>query len=384
MVYEIAFWAALVILGIGVIHRIDAWFLRDVGLGDRNASTAQRFGAGVTGILAAIFSARIFTVLKVLIVDVLFQGRILRDTKDPLAWVMHAAIFWGFLLLLVFHALGSVFGVLISSGGYVPTLNPFMVLRNLFGLLLLAGLALAVVRRVVHSAEIRTAGADVAALAILALIAVSGLLLEATKITAGSAFDRMLAQYAGGGLSADETTALRAYWVAEYGLVPAAPVPSHDRAVVAQGKIVHEAVCQSCHTPPGSAAFVSYPISRAIAPVAAALDRAGAVRGLWYLHVLTCCIGLGYLAFSKMFHVVSTPVSLMVAEVAGTRQSPAAVATRQAIELDGCSHGGACHDTCPVKIRRLDRVGATAPYEPMLAYVDHKNAGDLGSRPVSG
>jgi ferredoxin len=65
----------------------------------------------------------------------------------------------------------------------------------------------------------------------------------------------------------------------------------------------------------------------------------------------------------------------MVAEVA---------ATRQAIELDGCSHGGACHDTCPVKIRRLDRVGATAPYEPMLAYVDHKNAGDLGSRPVSG
>jgi nitrate reductase gamma subunit len=383
MVYEIAFWAALIILGIGVIHRIDAWFLRDIGLGDRNASTAQRFGAGVTGILAAIFSTRIFTVLKVLVVDVLFQGRILRDTKDPLAWFMHAAIFWGFLLLLVFHALGSIFGGLISSGGYVATLNPFMLLRNLFGLLLLAGLVLAIVRRVVHKAEIRTSGADVAALAILALIAVSGLLLEATKITSNSAFDRMLAQYAGGGLSADESTALRAYWVAEYGLVPATPMPSHDAAVLAQGQVVHEAVCQSCHARPASA-FVSYPISRAIAPVAAGLDRAGAVQGLWYLHVLTCCIGLGYLAFSKMFHVVSTPVSLMVAEVAGARQTPAVVSTRQAIELDGCSHGGACHDTCPVKIRRLDRMGATAPYEPMLAYVDHKSAGDLGSRPVSG
>ena len=56
-------------------------------------------------------------------------------------------------------------------------------------------------------------------------------------------------------------------------------------------------------------------------------------------------------------------------------------ATRQAIELDGCSHGGACHETCPVRVRRLDRIGAEAPYEPMLAYVDRKSAKDLGSRP---
>jgi hypothetical protein len=129
---------------------------------------------------------------------------------------------------------------------------------------------------------------------------------------------------------------------------------------------------------------VSYPLSRALAPVAAGLDRAGAVKGLWWVHVLACFVGLGYLAFGKMFHAVSTPVSLIVAEVAGRDQSPAVMATRQAIELDGCSHGGACHDTCPVKIRRLDRIGAEAPYEPMLAYVDRKSAGDLGSRPVAG
>ena len=384
MVYEIAFWAALIILGIGIIHRIDAWFLRDVGLGDRNTSAAQRFGDGVKGILVAIFSTRIFKVLKVLIVDVLFQGRILRDRTDPLVYSMHLLIFYGFMGLLLFHALGSIFGGLINSAGYVSTLNPFMFLTNLGGLMLTVGLVLAIVRRVRWKAVIQTASSDVAAISMLLLIAVSGFLLESVKFTSNSAFDRMLAQYAGGGLSAGQTTALRVYWVAEYGLVPAAPVPSHEAAVVAQGKVVHEAVCQSCHTPPGSAAFVSYPISRAIAPVAAGLDRAGAVTALWYLHVLTCFIGLAYLAFSKMFHVVSTPVSLMVAEVAGTQQTPAVTATRQAIELDGCSHGGACHDTCPVRIRRLDRVGATAPYEPMLAYVDHKNAGDLGSRPVSG
>jgi hypothetical protein len=128
---------------------------------------------------------------------------------------------------------------------------------------------------------------------------------------------------------------------------------------------------------------VSYPLSRALAPVASGLDRAGAVNGLWWVHVLACFIGLGYLAFGKMFHVVSTPVSLVVAEVANANQAPAVAATRQAIELDGCSHGGACHDTCPVKIRRLDRIGTEAPYEPMLAYVGRKNASDLGSRPVA-
>jgi len=37
-----------------------------------------------------------------------------------------------------------------------------------------------------------------------------------------------------------------------------------------------------------------------------------------------------------------------------------------------------------VKIRRLDRIGTEAPYEPMLAYVGEKSAGDLGSRPVAG
>ncbi|MFO7693769.1 MAG: hypothetical protein R6V57_11845 [Vicinamibacterales bacterium] len=382
MVYDIAFWAALILLGIGVIHRIDAWFLRGVGLADRNVTAGERFGAGLRGALAAVFSGRILKVLKVLVVDVLFQARILRDRKDPLAYAMHLLIFFGFMALLLFHALGSVFGGWISSTGYVSTLNPFMFMTDLFGLMLATGLALAIVRRVVRRAEIPTGRADAAVLALLVLVAASGFLLKSVKITSDGAFTAMVRQYAGDGLSADEVTALKAYWASDYGLVPAGPVPSHDAAVVEQGRVVHEAVCQSCHDRPASA-LVSYPLSRALAPVAAGLDRAGAVKGLWWLHVLACFAGLGYLAFGKMFHVVSTPVSLMVAEVAGADQTPAVAATRQAIELDGCSHGGACHDTCPVKIRRLDRIGAEAPYEPMLDYVDAKSAGDLGSRPVA-
>jgi nitrate reductase gamma subunit len=382
MVHDIAFWAALVLLGIGVIHRIDAWFLRGVGLADRNVTAGQRFGAGLKGLVAAIFSGRIFKILKVLVVDVLFQARILRDRKDPLAYSMHLLIFFGFMGLLLFHALGNTCGKWISKAGYISTLNPFMFIIDLFGLMLLAGLVLAIVRRIVRKATIVTSRGDVAALAILIMIAVTGVLLKSVKITSDKAFAGMVKQYASDSIQPSEVSALKAYWVADYGLVAAAPVPSHNPAIVAQGKALHETACESCHTRP-TAAFVSYPLSRALTPVAAGLDRAKAPRGLWWVHVLTCFFGLAYLAFSKMFHIVGTPMSLMVAEVARTQQGPAVAATRQAIELDGCSHGGACHETCPVRLRRLDRIGETAAYEPMLTYVEKKSASELGSRSVA-
>ncbi len=382
MVYDVALWAGLILLAIGAVHRVGAWFLRDVGLGDRDTAPADRYRAGLGGLWSALFSRRLAGLLKVLFVDVLFQGRILRDRGDRLAWVMHVCVFWGFLLLLVFHALGSTFGTLLADS-YVSTLNPFLVLRDVAGLVFATGLVLAVVRRAASRGAIPTAAGDKVVIGILAVIALSGFFLKGLKITADSEFARMATDYTGGAMTPEETTALRAFWVAEFGLVTPVPVPSHDAAVVAQGRTLHEGYCQSCHVRP-QAAFVSYATSRVIGPAAAALDAAGLVRGLWWLHVLACCLGLPWLAFSKMFHVVATPVSLVVAEVAGVPESPAAAAVRQVIELDGCRHGGACHDGCPVKVRRLSRIGAEEPYEPMLAYVSQKSATDLGSRPVTG
>lgn len=382
MVYEVTVWVALILLAVGALHRIDAWFLREVGLGERGAPPSRRVGAGLAGALRALFSGRLLGVLKVLLLDVPFQARILRDARDPLAWVMHLAIFWGFVLLLVFHALGSTFGSWIAEA-YVPTLQPFLWLRNLAGLVLAAGLALAVVRRLRVRGRIATTAGDRVALGLLITIAASGFLLEGLKITSASEYDRMVVDYTGGGLSDDEADALRAHWVRNFGLVSPRPVPAHDREAAANGLVLHESYCASCHARP-QAAFVSYPLSRALSPVAHIVDRAGGVTVLWWVHVLACFAGLGWLAFGKMFHVVSTPVSLMVAEVATGPQSPEAAATRQVIELDGCSHGGACHDTCPVRLRRLERIGQAEPYEPMLAYTDEKSAADLGSRPVSG
>jgi nitrate reductase gamma subunit len=380
-VYDIAVWVALILFGIGVVHRVDAWLLRPVGTGDRTAGAGARLGAAARGVASTLFGPRILAVLRTLIVDVLLQWRVLGGGKAPLGWVMHLCIFYGFLLLLVFHALGTFFGGWLSDAGYVSTRTPFLTLRNAAGLLLVVGLVLAVIRRVVDRHRIHTGAADVAALGLLGLLAVSGFVLEAARITSGRVFSQMVADYAGEA-SPEDVTALRAYWVSRFGLVWAEPVPSHDAAALARGQAVHEVSCQLCHDAPSSA-FVSYPISRASAPIAAALDRAGWTDWLWYLHVLTVCVGLAYVVFSKMFHVIGTPVSLLVAQGSAQPQG-AAAAVRQAIELDGCGHGGECHDGCPVLTRRLARIGQREPFQPVLTFLTRKNASDLGSRPVSG
>lgn len=382
MLFDLTLTIALALFVIGLIHNLDRWFLLNVGVIEGRATVRERFAAGLKGLLAAVLSARLFTLLKTLVVDVLFQARILKDRKDPLAWVMHVTIFWGFVISLVMHALGTTL-VAAFDRDYQATLNPYLWLRNLGGLLMLVGLVLAVVRRAVRRSEIRTAGVDTFAIALLAVIVASGFLLEALKITSGSDFRRMVEDY-GRNITAEETAALEAYWAAHYGLaVPGAKTPPGAK-LLADGEEVHAASCQSCHDRP-QAAFVSYPLSRLILPAAPGLDRSGFGTFLHYLHFLAGFLGLACLAFSrKLFHVISTPVSLIVAALAPKAEAPAAAATRQMIELDGCGHGGACHAGCPVRQRRIERIEQDEAYGPMLGYLDIKGAEDLGSRKVGG
>jgi hypothetical protein len=263
----------------------------------------------------------------------------------------------------------------------MSTLNPFMFLRNLFGFLLILGLILAVIRRVVWRGRIKTTRQDVIALGILAVIALSGVMLEGLKITSYNTFTGMVSDF-GVDLSVEDIRSLQIYWEEHYGLVSPIERPPHDPSIHAHGESVNEDNCLMCHSRPQSA-FVSYSASRLITPVAATLDEYGFVTVLWYVHVLTCCVGLVYFAFGKMFHIIGTPVSIAVAEVAGRDQEAATVANRQVIELDGCSHGGACHENCRVRQRRLERIGDVPAYEPMLLYLGEKSARDLGSRDVS-
>jgi ferredoxin len=62
---------------------------------------------------------------------------------------------------------------------------------------------------------------------------------------------------------------------------------------------------------------------------------------------LACFIGLAYLPFSKMFHIISTPVSLLAnAVMEKETANPANIVTRQVMELDACTHCGTCSLRC--------------------------------------
>jgi hypothetical protein len=98
---------------------------------------------------------------------------------------------------------------------------------------------------------------------------------------------------------------------------------------------------------------------------------------------MACFIGLVYLPFSKFFHIFATPVSLLVASVTEPVVAESAnVATRQVLERDGCSHGGTCHEECPVRQNRQQRIDLTTQFGPVLDYVEVKDSKDLGNRQI--
>ena len=71
---------------------------------------------------------------------------------------------------------------------------------------------------------------------------------------------------------------------------------------------------------------------------------------LWYVHFLACFIGLAYLPFSRFFHLIASPLSLMVDGVT-TRETTAIAnkVTRRALALDACTHCGTCSVHCSVE-----------------------------------
>jgi len=380
MIYDIALTVALILFGIGLIHKVDTWFIMHVGMGERDTRMADRFKAGAKGVLGSIFSRKIVLIVKVFIVDVLLQVRILKDKQDPLAWAMHICLFIGFMFLLLFHVLASLITVSIDPE-FQSTLNPYMFLRNLFGCLMAIGLILAVIRRVVTmKGRITTNSADIFVLILLALILGSGFFLEGLKITSQDIFTDMVEDYAVNP-EPEEVQALTAYWVEHYGLVSPNAQGPFAADILAAGADVNQDSCIECHVRPQSA-FVSYTLSRLLKPMATGLDQAGVKTLVWYVHILASFLGLAYLAFGKMFHVIGTPLSLVVAEISNTSQGPVDAATRQMIELDGCSHGGACHEECPVRQRRMDRIDQSVPYTPMMVFLDEKSTRELGSRQV--
>ena len=349
MIYSICLYTSLAVFVIGLVYKVSNWFRYRISPEAENFSTSERISAALRGAATAVFSPKIAILLKVFFTDVLWQKWLLK--KDVLRWLAHMCIYGGFMLLLLMHGLDKlILSVLLDD--YASTLNPFVFLRDLFGLVVVVGLGLAVYRRyVVKSQRPKSTGVDSYAIVILAVIMSSGVLLEGTKIVSHSAYKDMVDEYAGlGEDEVEDLKALESYWVDKFGVVSPDVKGPFDKKTLQAGGELHEMSCASCHSRP-QWGFMGYTVATVISPAALLLDKMKIPVLLWYLHFLACFVGLAYLPFSKFFHMFATPAYLMAdAVMEAGEPNPANVATREAMQLDACTHCGECTIRCSVAV----------------------------------
>ena len=341
--FNFLFFTALIIFLLGLAFKVSNWFIKKFGDVGPTFTVSQRLRSAVNGMVRVFFSAKLLLVFKALLVDVLLQGRVFKE--DALRWLAHMLIFYGFMLLLLMHALDSVVTEVLFND-YYATLNPFFFLRDLFGAMVLVGVGMAIFRRYLSKPRrLRTGPRDHYAIIILAVIMLSGIGLMGLKITSHSEFMIMVEDYAGLD-DEEEIQALEALWVNDYGVVSPNIQPPFDEDLLSTGREVHEANCLDCHAP-AQWAFTGYATARVIKPIAIRLDQIDGITILWYIHFIACFAGLAYLPFSKMFHIICAPLSLIANRVMDPGDSaPANILTRQIMELDACTHCGSCNLHC--------------------------------------
>ncbi len=344
--FQTLLYTSLTLCGLGLLWRVSTWFRIRIGPDAQDATPAQRVAALFRGAASTLFSQRVFHILGAFFLDVLLLRRLYANEK--LRWFGHLLIVVGFTLLLLMHALAPVVTVKLFPG-YQPTLAPYLFLRDFFGAMLIAGVAmLHYERRRRRSGFPTTRGrANAAFMVLLTIVLASGFLLEACKIASPRAFYRMAEQYAGS-TDPEQLKPLRALWGSEFGVAfddlgkPINPI------LVGQGRKLHGEACAACHSTPASA-FVSYPVARMLAPVTGYLDRSGADVWLLYLHLFACFIGLASLPFTGFFHVVASSISLLVnAAPQSLLLLGSGRASRRALALDACVRCGICDVRCSV------------------------------------
>ena len=344
MNFNILLGLSAVVCLVGLIVRLSIWFTQDMRPSAIPAAPAAvRVAEALKGVLGSLFSAQCILIIKSIFVDLLFQKRIF--DKSALRWLAHTLIFTGFILLLLMHAMHSVVTEYLFRN-YQSTLNPYIFLRNLFGLMVLAGVAIAVFRRIsLKPQRLRTSISDWAALVFLTVIILSGMLLEGTKISSHWKFQSMVDEYAS--LANEEDgKALEAFWIQENGLIsPNVQLPPAPE-LVAKGREINGDSCIECHVSNRNA-FASFSMAKITPLFFSVLGDAATITFFWYLHVVSCLAFLAWLPFSKMFHILAAPVSLMIKTVTGDRlQEQANIFTRQMIGLSACTHCGTCSLEC--------------------------------------
>lgn len=346
VLYIWSFFIAAAVFLIGIIYRTIGFFRLNIGPEGPEFTTADRIKSFLFSLFGILVSpVRIFYFFKTMISDVVLQIPLMR--QDSLKWFMHICIFWGFAGLLFFHALDDYVSEVIFSN-YLPTLNPYILLRNLAGVMVVVGLGIALYRRKTHfRLKQISSHPDYLAIALLAVIMISGFGLEGAKIISSGVFDDMVEEY-GSVDSDEELAALKAVWQDGYNVSFPGETLEITPEILEEGRLINEDNCISCHANP-KWAVVSYPVSIAMKPFAGFLNGNRMDLMILKIHFLSCFFFLAYLPFSKFLHILTTPVSLLVSGLCGQHiKRDANKATRRALDLSACTQCGTCTSHCAV------------------------------------
>jgi len=282
------------------------------------------------------------------LINTLFQTRLFRAGK--LRWLAHALVLSGFVYLVFVHALDDWTQVFFDW--YQPGIDPFRLLRNLAGVMVLTGCIAFFVRRfrpsrinrerLVRGLRFRVRGT----LSIMVIIGVmgTGFMTEALNIMSEVRFDEMVEDYSG--LAGEpELIHLKAYWARYYHV---AFLDGMTQTVIdlEEGDVLNQENCLECHTRPG-AAFVSVPLARAGTFFGPLIAEFRLDRVFYWIHLGLVMTLVLFFPVSRMFHLVAIPLASL-----RRRMVPEKMRTDMGFldltALSACTHCGFCSQVCSV------------------------------------
>ena len=247
------FWIPAILFVWGILCTMLVWFGGSVS-GERD-SLHKKIALSAEAVWSTIFSRKFWTILKVLVYDVFFQRRILKESVRR--WTVHSFIYMGFVLRFFLAIItGIMFAVAPEcpvSMALIDKNNPFTAFAyDFLGLMIVVGVLWAVGRRMIVKPEYSVAeGQDKVALALVGLLILIGFVVEGARI-----------------------------------IVTQIPT---DVAVYS---------------------FIGYPVSKLLTMFSG--NWQGLYSIVWYVHAVLGVAFIAYLPFSKMKHILFTPLVLAV------------------------------------------------------------------------
>lgn len=279
--------ALLGLFGLELLFILSVWLKARVPGLPAEASRWRKLGAALRFTIGIIFSQRIWSLLKALVVDGMVHRRLYRT--DLRRWAVHLVVFGSWLVLGVLSILTGVVVEILPRLGMSPETvasTPLFghlfhadvwwvaLLNELLGLVVIAGMLLVIYRRYVQKdPQLRTLPADSIVIGLLTFIALGGFLAESFR------------------LLADYTTAAGAF----------APDPT----MISPEKL--PPMLYGAWGPQWG--FIGYLLASLLGALRLSPGVWEAVYNLFFwLHFAMVTALLFYLPFSRFFHVIMSPV----------------------------------------------------------------------------